>query len=365
MKEVREYLRNMYLEREEVVDGLLVSLVARQHALLIGPPGTAKSAIITDLAKCITGCNYFQWLLTRFSTPEELFGPVSLKALEQDVYKRNTSQKLPEAHVAFVDEIFKANSAILNSLLTLINERLFYNNGSVIHAPLSSLIGASNEYPEDEEGLEALFDRFLLRYEVGYISDPKNFLSMLKGDGLGVKRPTVSLQEIETLQTKAEMMTNIPDDIFQTIGNIRDDLKKEGIIPSDRRFRQCLSLLKASAVLDGRTAVERKDLGLLKYSLWVSPEAEEKDVVRQVVDEYSLDPTDKQVAGIEQAVKEIAGQLHGVDFNDTNKVVEINSKIKTLLEELNKLPQEREDVERLTRILEDNKKEIAKAVLGV
>ena len=100
--------------------------------LMIGPAGTAKSALSVELAKIVQGTEYFQWLLTRFSTPEEVFGPLSLKDLEQGVYKRNTTTKMPEANLVFLDEIFKANSAILNSLLTLINERLFYNNGTPV-----------------------------------------------------------------------------------------------------------------------------------------------------------------------------------------------------------------------------------------
>ncbi|MBO1913292.1 AAA family ATPase, partial [Microvirga sp. 3-52] len=126
------------------------------------------------------GTEYFQWLLTRFSTPEEVFGPLSLKDLEQGVYKRNTATKMPEAHLVFLDEVFKANSAILNSLLTLINERLFYNSGPPTRVPIISVIGASNEYPEEDENLEALFDRFILRFEVKRIEEEANFISMMK-----------------------------------------------------------------------------------------------------------------------------------------------------------------------------------------
>jgi hypothetical protein len=123
-----------------------------------GSPGTAKSALVRAIAQAFGG-SYFERLLTKFSTPEELFGPISLKALEQDRYERVTAGKLPEAEFAFVDEVFKANSAILNSLLTAMNERLFHNDGAPAQMPLVSLFGASNELPEGKE-LEALFDRF-------------------------------------------------------------------------------------------------------------------------------------------------------------------------------------------------------------
>lgn len=242
--EIKNYLNQKFYEREKVVEGILIALLARQHMLLIGPAGTAKSAISSELAKIIQGANYFQWLLTRFSTPEELFGPVSLKELENGVYKRNTHSKLPEAHISFVDEIFKSNSAILNSLLTLINERLFYNNGTPIQTPLMSIIGASNEYPEDDEGLEALFDRFLLRFELDYIGDESNFIAMMKGQGQTNKVPSITLDELKQYQFYSDMVT-ISDDVYMTLAAIRTKLKDEGIRPSDRRFKQSLTLLQA------------------------------------------------------------------------------------------------------------------------
>lgn len=148
LDDIKNALNAKFYEREAEVEAILIAILSRQHLLMIGPSGTAKSALAVELANMIQDTKYFQWLLTRFSTPEELFGPLSLKDLEQGVYKRNTESKMPEVHVVFLDEIFKANSAILNSLLTIINERIFYNDGSPIPVPLMSVIGASNEYPE-------------------------------------------------------------------------------------------------------------------------------------------------------------------------------------------------------------------------
>ena len=127
-----------------------------------------------ELCRRIEGANYFQWLLTKFSTPEEIFGAVSLKSLEQDDYRRVTDHKLPEAHIAFLDEIFKANSSILNALLTLINERLFHNGRERVIVPLITMFGASNELPDEDE-LTALFDRFMLRFMVDYIGEEFRF----------------------------------------------------------------------------------------------------------------------------------------------------------------------------------------------
>jgi MoxR-like ATPase len=147
---------------------LLLAALSREHVLYIGPPGTAKSELSRRLSRLSQGA-YFERLLTRFSVPEELFGPLSMRALEEDKYVRQTQGYLPEASVAFVDEIFKANSAILNTLLTLLNERLFDNGSQREPVPLVCMVGASNELPESEE-LDALYDRFLLRRRVAQVS---------------------------------------------------------------------------------------------------------------------------------------------------------------------------------------------------
>ena len=158
--------------------------------------------MLTDeLCRRIEGASYFQWLLTKFTTPEELFGAVSLKALEADDYRRVTSHKLPEAHIAFLDEVFKASSSILNAVLTIINERLFHNGRQVVPVPLLTLFGASNELPEDDE-LLALYDRFLLRFVVGYIGEDFRFLKMLQTKE-PAERTTLTLDDLLRVQAEA------------------------------------------------------------------------------------------------------------------------------------------------------------------
>src|SRR6059036_2349441 len=151
LKKIRDELRQTFLERADLIDGALAALLSSNHVLVIGPPGTAKSMLADELCRRIEGADYFQWLLTKFTTPEEIFGAVSLKALENDDYRRVTAYKLPEAHISFLDEIFKANSSILNALLTLINERFFHNGRERVSVPLITMFGAANELPDEDE----------------------------------------------------------------------------------------------------------------------------------------------------------------------------------------------------------------------
>lgn len=280
---IRRELQARFLERDDVVDGLLAALVAREHVLLLGPPGTAKSMLASELCARIEDATLFSWLLTRFSTPEELFGAISLKALEEDRYVRVTTGRLPEAHIAFLDEVFKANSAILNSLLSLMNERIFHNGAVPTQTPLQCLIGASNELPEEGE-LQALYDRFLLRYSVEYLQEDFRFLKLLAMPEDASEPTILPRATLEEAQARCAAV-RVPDGVLRDLVEIRKALRGKEIVPSDRRFRKSVHLLRAFAVVDGRDEVAHDDTLQLQHVLWNDP-AEREEValtIRQVL----------------------------------------------------------------------------------
>lgn len=362
LEEIKNALNAKFFERENEVEAILIAILSRQHMLMIGPAGTAKSALSVELSKIVQGTEYFQWLLTRFSTPEEVFGPLSLKDLEQGVYKRNTASKMPEANLVFLDEIFKANSAILNSLLTLINERLFYNNGSPVKVPLMSVIGASNEYPEEGEGLEALFDRFLLRFEIDYIADETNFISMMKGDGQHQSMPSMTMEELVQLQFFTDMVA-IPDEVYETLSKIRMELRDEGIRPSDRRFKQSLSVLQAKALINQRQFVKVDDIVILENALWET--VDQKDTVSLIVRSHAQDVVTRAIESIQNEAQEVFNSI--LKDNSTDAGMEATQKLKALVADLNKLSkhnQSREaDIEPIHNQLKSMQQEILDSIL--
>ena len=274
LKAIEAELNGQFLERADEIHALLLCLVAKQHCLLIGPPGTAKSLLVRSLADRL-GAKVFQWLLTKFSTPEEIFGPVSMPDLKAGRYKRITTDKMPEADCVFIDEIFKANSAILNSMLTILNERVYHNNGGPAKVPLQFAVGASNEFPQGEE-LNALFDRFLVRMVVNYLADDASVAGLLNLDRQpGAKPTTLDAKELEFLQAM-RVGIDVPQAVRDAMVALRRALKAEGIIASDRRWRESLALVQAEALMAGRVECKVADLEVLRHVLWSDPGHKDK-----------------------------------------------------------------------------------------
>jgi MoxR-like ATPase len=314
IQDLRSDLSNIFPERREVIDGALCAILTREHVLLLGPPGTAKSALVRAIARAFGG-SYFETLLTKFTTPEEIFGPISLKALEQDRFMRVTTGKLPEAQFGFVDEIFKASSAILNTLLTVANERVFHNDGLPVPCPLVSLFGASNELPDGKD-LEALFDRFAVRFNLPYLLRETSMKAMLRAPD---PVPSLSLDMATLEQAQwATAKIKVTDATIDALIAIREACRADGIVASDRRWKRSLKVAQASAYLAGEKQTGPEDLVILTDSLWREPKDRPK--VARIVGKLS-DPVAAQATEVLDAARETAQKVASLQAGDRKSYI--------------------------------------------
>lgn len=253
LQSFRGALNASSLEREHVIDGLLSTLLSKQNAFLLGAPGTGKSDLVRNICNGVSGANYFGYLLTPTTDPSEVFGPVAVTKLLKDEYTRDTNGYLPKAHIGFLDELFRGSSAILNSLLTLLNERTFNNGKDTIQTPIQSIVAATNSWP-DEESLQAFADRFLFRPTVDGL---RKSVSKRRLDewALGLsERPQVgvhlTLEELQQLQDSVSEI-KISEEFLDRFSTVWEMLATRNISISDRRRVQILKFLKAWAVVQG------------------------------------------------------------------------------------------------------------------
>jgi MoxR-like ATPase len=321
-------------EREQTLAVSLLGAIAGHNTFLYGPPGTAKSLISRRLAAAFEQPRYFEYLMNRFSTPEEVFGPISLKELKEDRYTRQIEGYLPTADFAFLDEIWKSSPAILNNLLTIINEHIYKNGKEQIQVPLKALISASNEVPAENQGLDALYDRFIIRLMVPPIQEEANFNALLNARPSSEKPEVeenlrISFAEISQWRQQLHDV-QLGDDTLLIIKYIRNLLSERfdelGVYVSDRRWQRAAMLLKASAFINGRKETNHSDVILLKYCLWSTPDNQPKVVdlvmesIKQCgfngdVDIYELDKKKEDLD------KEIHKELyHSADIYETVKL---------------------------------------------
>ena len=318
-QEVARTLNTHFLDKQEIIRLLMVSAIAGEHMVLVGPPGTAKSAIIRMFAQLIDA-KYFEYLLTRFTEPNELFGPVDIKEFREGRYTRRTEEMLPEAEIVFLDEIFKSNSAILNSLLTIINERRFASGADVREVPLISMFAASNEVPNDEN-LSAMFDRFLLRVRSDNLDSYHFHELVAKGTANEIRRmtgrqgmikPLISARDLNGIQRGFDRVMRFPEDFLAKYKGLIFQIRSEGITVSDRRVVKLLKLFAASAVFDGREQVTDGDFFVLRH-IWNNLDQAEllEEIVNPIVDSYYRDrPEQRRFIGPQASLEDLLNELN-------------------------------------------------------
>lgn len=337
---LQEMNRGIYEKETEISLSLLAAL-AGESIILLGPPGVAKSMVARQLKTAFRDAQSFEYLMSRFSTPDEIFGPVSIQKLKtSDTYERAVEGYLPTADVVFLDEIWKAGPAIQNTLLTVINEKIFRNGNREMHLPLKLLVAASNELPAKGEGLEALWDRFVIRIESRPIKLEKNFRAMLLDSHADFLGPTDFTDSTDfsgftgglghadfadnadfsdlkiTSEEYAEWTERIDKigvkiEVLDAISAIRKSLRavnvdeaaeRRNIYVSDRRWKNIVRLLRTSAFMQDREEVDICDLLPIYHCLWQEPE--ERDAIRNIVIRALFSPFADKLVEMKNALAE-------------------------------------------------------------
>jgi len=362
---IRESLGKYFIERTEEIDLALTALISGTTMLMIGPPGTAKSQLCRAIASHIDEVRYFEWLLTKFTTPEEIFGTLDLDELKKGRFVRKVEGKLPTAHIAFLDEIFKASSAILNSLLTIINERIYHNDGCPMKVPLITLYSASNELPDDES-LRALYDRLVIRKVVEPIQDCNNWYELLQKPKEYTAETKLTLNEIQVLMKTIRSIDASP--VINDLIKIRLTLKNKGIEISDRRFKQALDIVRAYALVRGNLTLRENHLEVLQHVFWEEPE--QINLVRSTIF-HVCNPLAAKATEYLEVLNEFDKELQKYE-DVTPEVIEIYSKINNMVEDLKKIrddaKQSRKDAVVIEKVLmkaEDLRQKITRDIIKI
>ncbi len=332
-----EHLQEGLYEREEVMKLTLLSAIAGESIFLLGPPGVGKSLIARRLKYAFSDGKSFEYLMSKFSTPDEVFGPISIQKLkEEDKYERKIEAYLPNAHVVFLDEIWKSSSSIQNALLTILNEKVYRNGEHEISVDIRGIITASNELPPNEASFGPLYDRLLIRYNLDNIEDESQFLAMITDannvyDFSVPEHIQISTQTLAQWDEKIRAVS-INDEVLSTIQLVRKKIEAHNaslssenspITPHDRRWKKVVRLLRTSAFLNGRNSVNLMDCFLMTHCLWNHPD--QLPVIRELVAEtirkhgYSLviklNSVKKEIAAFEREVAEETTVNHTVTEN--------------------------------------------------
>jgi len=326
-KKFMESLMAPFIGREEEAKVITLALLSKEHVILIGEPGTAKSALARRAAELLNA-KFFMYLLTKYTEPAELFGALDINALKEGQYKRITKDRLPESQIAFLDEIFNANSAILNALLSLLNERVIYDGYNVIKVPLRTLISASNRVPDEPE-LEALYDRLLLRHYARPVGEElwKQLLDATWEieftNRWAVKEPIMNIEHLDKLYSYLSQvdLSGVKNKLLKLYAM----LEEKGIHLSDRRKGKVLKVVSAHAILNSRLKATEEDLIVLKY---IAPrEIDDFEKVAALLSEELKTPIKymKELNEIYNNIKEAAKYVEAANESDPRLIELIRS----------------------------------------
>ena len=368
----RDDLTCRFINRQDEIQLAVTALISNSNFLMFGDPGTAKSQLSEAFASAF-GFNrsasspddrYFRTQLTKFSTPEDLFGPVSIKGIKSDVFRRVTDRTLADCGFAFVDEIFKANEAILNSLLGVLEERIYINGPDVMSLPLTMVIAASNELPKPGGPLRAVYDRFTLRKHVLPLTSESDLVALAKMKLKHSTNPTTihttTMDEVNTVRAVLDDVV-VPDDVIHSVITARKQIQNNhDIAVSDRAFCNAFDLIKATALLKGNSVATTADVTMLADSWWKIPE-DRGPIATELMKVVSTD----LVEGMElfDAAVEL---FNTIDLkNPTDNIGDIskaNRGMREIKERLSKLDDTLPDIQKWVRLVEDMQNEIGAVV---
>ena len=342
---ISQEIKLKFVERDEIIESMIVSLIAGHHVLLLGPPGTAKSLLASEFTKRISNAKLFSHLLNRTSDPSELLGPISIKGMENDEFIRVLKNKIGECEICFLDEIYKSNEPTLNALLPILNEKVIYNNGIPVKVPLKMMICASNELPPDGEGLEALHDRILIKHWVEYVKDVGNRQLMMQNYNAS-KNPfvtadndftTITIQDLDLVQYAVNVV-EVPTNVIIALGKVLMVVDAHKIQVSDRKINWCLDIIKANALLNGRSIANTEDMLILCDALWERREDIQflQDTILKLIDPHSEKINSWQRSAIE-ILKEAEEAYEDNARNGIDKVIEAKENINVIVTKMNKV----------------------------
>jgi MoxR-like ATPase len=308
-------------ERGEQIDTATLAILSRRHHFQGGTPGVAKSLLVERIVQRIAGLDeehYFRWLLTKQSVMEELYGGWDLGLLkDHNIMKRNTFRKIPQALFVFADECFRGNGTILNANLTAMNERLFFNVDDDPHIPLISFFAAANSIPGDDD-LQAFWDRLDFRHWVNPIAESSNLVAMLKNPVGGTPKPVIHIDEIYRAQ---ELIPDVEfsEEIYEAILDLRAKLAERNLTVTDRRWANCMGIIKAEAFVNGRMTATIDDLRPLAHVLWTIPE----HYIPVRTEVFSIaDPIDRDAYNLIEQVQALQAEYNKSVADQENKTLQ-------------------------------------------